>query len=89
MYGNRDLEMYQNGRKHVAQMMKSLEKIEPHERAEILQGHAAVLRSRSRVHEGVPGAKEVNRIVASAGALPEDLADFYSQRLACEVLKSL
>ena len=48
-----------------------------------------MLRSRSRVHEGVPGAKEVNRIVASAGALPEDLADFYSQRLACEVLKSL
>jgi tRNA wybutosine-synthesizing protein 4 len=85
VYGNRDLEMYQNGRKHVGHIVRLLSGVDAKERSAKLAAHAQALKTQTwSIHEKY-GGKEANRILTSARDLPTDLAQFYLHRLADEL----
>lgn len=85
VYGNRDLQMYENGRKHIAKV-RGLLKSTSGARDDDRKGRlVAALKGRDRVNEELIGGKEVNRIIASSQDLPDDLANFYLHRLADEL----
>jgi tRNA wybutosine-synthesizing protein 4 len=86
VYGNRDLEMYQNGRKHVA---KIIGLVTGSDGIENITSLAERVRKKERVANDAAtalGHKEVNRIIASARDVPDDVARFYLARLADELL---
>lgn len=85
VYGNRDLGMYQNGRKHIEQLRKVLGSLGLEEKRSVVTKHARTLRDGSRADDNLRGGKEINRIVLSSKQLPDELASFYLLRLGDEV----
>jgi tRNA wybutosine-synthesizing protein 4 len=86
VYGNRDLEMYQNGRKHVEKIRGLFNGQDPQGTAEKIMTLAQKLRARERAMEHDLGGKDVNRIIASTRDVPDDIARFYLARLADELM---
>jgi tRNA wybutosine-synthesizing protein 4 len=88
VYGNRDLEMYQNGRKHVAKICDSISASSVENVSQAIKALAEKLRAGERVVEDEVGGREVNRIIASAKDVPDTIANFYLTRLADELLEA-
>lgn len=88
VYGNRDPAMYQNGRKHVQKILSLLSNLAKHEAELQLALLAKEIRAKRAVEDASSGRKEANRIIASAKGVPEDVAAFYLDRLADELIDS-
>jgi len=85
VYGNRDLEMYQNGRREVGKMAKAIHGDTRGDATACKEMLAGAIESRRKLIDLTKGAKEANRIIESAVALPRDIGQFYLDRLAEEV----
>ena len=89
VYGNRDLEAYQNGRRDIARILQQLQAQEQNldvrkalnELADILLGARKLKHVDTQL-----GSKEIARIVRSVEGLDSCIAQFYRDRLAQELL---
>lgn len=95
VYGNRDLGVYQNGRRDVAKIIERLGAEDSTRRMERAQVISRILgdeefrkesvKSRRKTEGNRVGEKEVVRILKSVEGLPQDVGQFYLDRLAGEM----
>jgi len=86
VYGNRDLEVYQNGRRDIGRIVNQYH---GNIATDDIEKLAETMRNGIKVDGSVKGSKEVERIVKSAAALPKEIGRFYRTRLADELLDGL
>jgi len=91
VYGNRDLEVYQNGRRDVERIIKMFEaETSEEDGREQMELMVRALRRKTQPYRGNgKGEKEVVRILGSVEGLPEDIGGFYLSRLADELVDSV
>lgn len=91
VYGNRDLEVYQNGRRDVERIVKMFEKELSKENAkQQIELFVRALKGQTTAWKGCgKGEKEVMRMLCSVEGLPDDIGKFYLSRLADELVDSL
>ncbi|KAE9968306.1 hypothetical protein EG328_007649 [Venturia inaequalis] len=96
VYGNRDLGVYQNGRRDVAKIMEKIETEAGQGKWERANAIARILKDEGFRREVILGGreigegsrvgeKEVLRILRSVEGLPKDVGRFYLDRLAGEI----
>ncbi|QDS73400.1 hypothetical protein FKW77_007802 [Venturia effusa] len=96
VYGNRDLGVYQNGRRDIAKIIEKIAAEPELGRAERINVIARILADEGFRRQVVKGGreigegnrvgeKEVLRILRSVEALPDDIGQFYLDRLAVEM----
>ncbi|KAK3061248.1 hypothetical protein LTS18_006687 [Coniosporium uncinatum] len=85
VYGNRDLEMYQNGRREIEKIAKAIHDDTKEDATAWKEALGGAIERRKVLSDSTKGAKEANRIVKSAEGLPRDIGQFYLDRLAEEV----
>jgi tRNA wybutosine-synthesizing protein 4 len=88
VYGNRDLEVYVNGRRDIGRIVKIFEKHAENDVKQEVERLCLVLREGKGFAAGErsKGTKEVERIVRSMDGLPEGIRGFYLRRLSDELL---
>jgi tRNA wybutosine-synthesizing protein 4 len=89
VYGNRDLEVYVNGRRDIGRIIKIFEKhVEKDVKQEEVQRLSLVLREAKdfAIGERGRGTKEIERILRSMDGLPEGIRGFYLRRLSDELV---
>ncbi|KIW00435.1 uncharacterized protein PV09_07964 [Verruconis gallopava] len=86
VYGNRDLAMYENGRRDINKIIKLFgsEHSTDSETDKLLE-FSEHLRNNQRASGQQVGVREINRILHSASSFPKEIANFYLSRLADEL----
>jgi tRNA wybutosine-synthesizing protein 4 len=88
VYGNRDLDVYVNGRRDVGRVIKIFKRNVDEDAWREVQRLSLILRDAKgfEVGERGKGVKELERIIKSMDGLPDGIKDFYLRRLADELV---
>ncbi|KAF1990871.1 LCM-domain-containing protein [Aulographum hederae CBS 113979] len=85
VYGNRDLSLYQDGRRDIERIIKAHSDEPPEEAKERIERIATVLEGTAALAADDKAQKEVTRILRSGADVPTDIRQFYLDRLAADL----